>query len=199
MPLKLPRLPGNKRLINPDGTPTIAFSSWWQSVVQQVETSINGIQAALDAADAANAAADVATAAAADASAAAGSAQTAADSTTSEQSIANSGIINYTSPAIKAFISGNITVANHDRLYGNPTLNPTVAVTGDNFATPFVADDIVFIFYDDLTRAGGAVTYQTSLDSSDALQSGNRHSVGSVSIPTVGTTDGTPVLPRGVT
>jgi len=46
------------------GTPTIVFSRWWQSMAEQIENSINGIQAALDAAAAANAAADAANAAA---------------------------------------------------------------------------------------------------------------------------------------
>jgi len=50
MPLKLPRLPANQQLINADGTPTIVFSRWWQSMAEQIENSINGIQAALDAA-----------------------------------------------------------------------------------------------------------------------------------------------------
>jgi Flp pilus assembly protein TadG len=201
-PIKLPRLPANQKLINADGSATLTFSRWWQSIVEQVETAINGIIALpeIQAAIAeAQAAADAANAAAAAASTAATNAQSSASANTSEQSLVNSGMEGFTPPAIKVNSAGAVTVANHNRRYGNSTLNPTVAVAGATFSTGGTSGDIIYVFYDDPTRAGGAVTYQYSMDPADTVQGGVRHSIGSVIVPSTGSADGTPVLPVGVT
>lgn len=116
-----------------------------------------------------------------------------------EQSIVNSGIINVgTPPMISADDTGNIYLSDHERRYGNPAINPTVSVTGGS-ATEGLPGNRVYVYYDDPTRSGGAVTYQYSLDAADAIQGGDRHSVGSVEIPVTGTSDGTYVRPPGVT
>lgn len=52
--LRLPRLPQNSKLTNPDGTATIAFQRWWQRVVERIEDAINNAEAAQMAADAAS-------------------------------------------------------------------------------------------------------------------------------------------------
>lgn len=170
--------------------------------MQEIEGALNeilslpiieaAVAAALAAAAAANTAADNAQEAADDAAAA-----TAAQRT--ENSLVNSGVIDITTPPlISADSAGSITISNHKRKYGDPTLNPTVSVTGGVLATAFVAGDNVYVYYDDASRAGGAVTYQTSLNSANAVQGGNRHSVGAVTIPGAGTDDGTYVPPPGV-
>jgi len=58
--LKLPRLPTNQRLVERDGTATMAFTIWWQTFAKKIEDNINGINAALAAAAAAQATADAA-------------------------------------------------------------------------------------------------------------------------------------------
>jgi hypothetical protein len=207
MALKLPRLPSGFKIINRDGSPTDTFQLWWNNVAGQLELNINAITAALEAADIAIAAAESAQASADAADAAAAAAQTAADDATAatqqtaaEASIVNSGIINPLPVyMIRAFTSGNVTLSDHDRRYGDPTLNPTVAVDGDTVSTGQPAGEVIYVFYDDPTRAGGAVTYQWSLDPSDTIQGGNRHAIGSVTIPAAGTEDGTFVRPPGVT
>lgn len=193
-------------IVDAQGRPTTVFLNFINGTIQSLKNSVNdlidienAVEAANAAATAANDAAAAAQSAANDANDAATGAQATADATSSEQSLINSGLINYTPPAIEASITGAVTIANHDRVYGNPTLDPTVSVTGDTVMSGFIGDDLVYIFYDDPSRAGGAVAYQMSLDSSDAVQGGARHSVGSVVIPTIGTSEGIPVLPRGVT
>jgi len=198
MPLKLPRLPANQQLINADGTPTIVLSRWWQSMAEQIEASINGIQAALDAAAAANAAADAANAAADTAQGAADDAQAATDAAKEEQSLINSYVANFTGTSVlSSDTSGNVTIVNHDRVYGDSTLNPTVSVTGSVVASGQAAGTIVRIYYDDPFRAGGAVSYQWTTDASVAAQGGIRHSVGAVEVPATGTSDGGFVQPPG--
>lgn len=200
-PIKLPRLPANQRLINPDGTPTLIYSRWWQSVVQQVETAINGIielPGIQDAVAAAQAAADAANAAASAANDAAGNAQGVADSTAAEQSIINSYVTNFVgTSALTADSAGNVTVVDHDRVYGDSILNPTVPVDGSVIATGYAAGATARIYYDDPARAGGTVTYQFTTDAAVATQSGARHSVGAVEIPAAGTVDGGYVQPPG--
>jgi len=198
--LKLPRLPQNQQLIDSNGFPTTVYVLWWQQVVEQVENSINGIALALeaagialDAADAAQAAADVAIAAAADA-------QAAVDGTTAETSIVNSFPTNYTPYLLASNNTGDVDITLHDRQYGDTTLNPTVSVDPDTLATGAAVGDIVRVYYDDATRAGGTVTYQFTIDpAAPPVQGGDRHVIGSVEVPAAGVQTGIPVRPPGYT
>ena len=201
MPLKLPRLQAGFQIINPkDGTPTNAFIQWWQSVAEQAETAINGVEAALAAAGIALDAAEAADAAAAAADAAAANAQSSADATSSETSLVNSYVDNFTAPLISSDNLGNVTIATHDRVYGDPTLNPTVSVEGVTIATGEVNPSTGRISYDAPTRAGGAVTYLFTVDpATPPVQGGDTHSVGAVTIPAAGTQDGGFIRPPGYT
>jgi len=117
-----------------------------------------------------------------------------------ELSLINSGIINVvTPPMIEADSAGDITLSDHERRYGDPTLNPTVAVAGGLLTTGVASGTALYIYYDDTARAGGSVTYNYTTDPTDVVQSGNRHSIGSVTIPPTGTQEGIYVTPRGVT
>lgn len=196
-PLKLPTLPSGMAIVDPKtGAPNIVFMQWWFQTATAIEYSINGIADALAAAGIALDAAEVALAAAETAQTAADNAQTATDDLYSSQSLVQSGIENVvTPPLLQADNLGNITISDHDRRYGDGTV---VSVTGDSLATAYVSGDAVYVFYDDAARAGGAVTYQTSLDSADAVQSGDRHSVGAVTIPAAGSNDGNYVTPPGI-
>lgn len=131
---------------------------------------------------------------------AADNANAAADAVTSESSLVNSYPSNFTAPLISADNTGLVTIANHDRVYGDSTLNPTVAVTGDTIATGEAAGTIVRVYYNDPTRAGGAVTYLFTVDPADPpVQGGNTHVIGAVEIPAAGSVDGGYVRPPGYT
>lgn len=169
------------------GKPTFDFQRTWEQQGQAIEGAIQLLADALsavinaqDAADAANAAADAANAA--------------ADSVTAQSSLATSYVDKYVSPLISANSSGNVTIANHDRVYGDGT---TVSVIGGVVVTGLSNPDVARIYYDDPTRAGGAVSYQFTVDAAVAAQVNDRHSVGAVEIPAAGTQDGGGVLPPG--
>lgn len=191
--VRIPAIQQSQRAVDGDGRFDPAVLRALNTAFQQLVDALNGIaslpgiqdaiQAAQDAADAANAAAE--------------NAQNVADATTAEQSLNTSYVANFTPPLLSVDSTGSVTIANHDRVYGDSALNPTVAVTGGTFPSGFAAGDNVRVFYDDPTRAGGAVTYAFSLDPADAAQTGARHSVGAVIIPNTGTEPGFEVLPPG--
>ena len=83
--------------------------------------------------------------------------------------------------------TGSLVISNHIRRY--PDTHVDVAVTGGTIATGLAAGDVRSVSYDDLTRAGGAVTYVLTLDDTDAHISAAypaRHYVGYVSVPASG-------------
>jgi hypothetical protein len=177
--LQLPRLPTG---YTPD-----ELQFWWQQVVEAIEANearqdeaIEAIQAAQAAAENANAAAEAANEAAAE--------------ITSGSALSTSFIENFTPPVVSADNTGLVTIANHDRHYGDGTI---VAVTGDALATGEAAGTIVYIYYSDPTRAGGTVTYQYSTAAEDAAQIGDVHNVGAVEIPAAGTQSGGYARPPG--
>lgn len=192
---KLPRLPVRWEK-NPELT-----RRYWDEAMTKLESTLNAIlsipaiiaaladldsatQAALDAADAAQAAAD--------------NAQSAANDQARENSIVNSYVDNYTSPLISANLSGGITIANHDRVYGDQVLNPTVSVTGGMLATAAPPGSIVRVYYIDSARSGGSVSYLFTVDpAAPPVQGGDTHSVGAVEIPSVGFQDGRGMYPPG--
>lgn len=169
------------------------FILFWQQFCNTIE-QIPGLEQLI--ADA-EAAAIAAQAAADAAQVSADSAQTAADDVSTATSLENSWIIGFTPPLISADSAGNVTIANHQRQYAGEPLPTPVAVTGGVLATAFVNPDVVRVYYDQASRAGGVVTYQTTLDPNVAAQSGDRHSVGAVEIPAAGSQDGDPVRPPG--
>ena len=79
-----------------------------------------------------------------------------------------------------------ITIAAHTRHYGDGT---TVEVDGGTL-TGASASKQYFIYYDDEFRAGGAVTYQKTFVAADAVQDGNRHTVGTIGTSSDGTATG---------
>jgi len=196
MALKLPRLQSRVAVTDRAGMPDRAFHQWWDTFAKSLETAINdladsvaAIQAAQDAADAANAAA-----AAADAAAAA--AQGAADDAASTSALANSGVTGATITATDAGADTSITISGHTRVYGDGT---SVAVTGATL-TGRAYSTFYYVYYDQPSRAGGAVTYQTTTSETTAAQTGDRHLVGSVTTPAAAApdTDGNYVGAPGV-
>jgi len=176
MSLRATKFRGDQPIVDQQGRPTIPFLRQLNSNVDVV----SAIAAALEAADIALAAAETA--------------QAAADGATSESSLNSSYPANFVAPLVSANAAGNVVIANHDRIYGDGT---SVAVTGTVLTTGLPVGTVVRVYYDDPTRAGGAVPYQYTSDPTVAAQSGVRHSVGAVTIPNAGTSPGNPVLPPG--
>lgn len=188
MAVKLARLP-----VNWEKQPELV-RRYWDTTMTEIEKTLNAILAI----PAIEAALEDLDEAVANANSAAAAAQAAADSAKSNESLINSYISGFTAPLISADSSGNVTIANHQRVYGDSTLNPTRSVTGGTISTAAAANSTVRVYYSDPTRAGGAVTYQFTVDPATPMaQGGNIHSVGAVIIPATGTDDGNFVRPPG--
>lgn len=200
MTLKLPRLSSNIPIFDrATGLPTLAFVRFWDEVATRIETE-TGALAAAEAANAAALAADAAAAsanaAAAVADAAASSAQTTADTVTAQASLNNSFATGMTLTATDAGANATITISGHTRYYGDGS-NVSVtgsSVTGLSYSTKY------YVYYDQASRAGGAVTYAaTSTNATAFPTAGNpdRHYVGAVTTPAAaaGPNTGAPAVP----
>jgi len=116
-----------------------------------------------------------------------------------DRSVENSYVDDFTAPLISCDSSGNVTIANHDRVYGSPAINPTVAVTGGSLVTSASVGDVIDIYYKDPTRRGGAVTYLFYLNRASLVyQTGEIHSLGTVTVPSSGTANGSVIRPNGL-
>jgi hypothetical protein len=177
--LKLPRLPTNQQLVDANGFPTTVFVLWWAEFAEQIEASINGIALALEAAGIALDAADAAQTAADNADAAAAAAQGAANEVNAASALANSYVTGLTVTATDAGADVTIALSAHTRVYGDGTSVSVNAgnLTGQPYSTT------VYVYYDQASRAGGAVTYVATLNIDDVAQLNDRHSVASVITP----------------
>ena len=197
MNFKLKALQSAVAIVDKDGRPSMKLQREWEEqqkaivgAIQEIATAVDAVVLAQAAADAAQAAADTATAAAETA--------TAAIETANEVSaLTNSGITPVdVLTASDAGTDATITIDAHTRRYGDGSevsVN-SGALTGKAYGTTYS------VYYDDASRAGGAVTYVASTDEADAVQSGNRHSVGAVTTPISGgiIKNGIVVAPPGV-
>jgi hypothetical protein len=172
MPLKLPRLPTRFGIVDKAGQPVTAFQQWWQSFASKIEEAFNALADTVAAIAAAQAAADAANAAAAAASAAADIASTVA-------ALTASGVVGAVLTATDVGANVTVAITAHTRVYGDGTSASVNAgsVTGQPYST------LVYIYYDDAARTGGAVTYLASASQTTAAQTGNRHLVGQVLTP----------------
>lgn len=179
--LKLPRLPSDLQIVDPNGRPTVQFQTYWQQVIGQVENAVNGALDAIQAAGLAKQAAQQAQAAADQATVAADNASSAAGANAREQALVNS----YIMPAsVLSASPTQITVASHTRYYGDGT---SVSVTGAVLdATQ--AGDVDYVSYSDPMRTGGAVDYVVSTTA--PTQGMDIHVVGAVIIPATGSATG---------
>jgi hypothetical protein len=76
-----------------------------------------------------------------------------------------------------------ITISAHTRHYPQPDGSTVdVAVSGGSL-TGRAYSTTYYIYYDDPSRAGGAVTYQSTTSEATAAQIGDRHTVGGVTTP----------------
>jgi hypothetical protein len=187
----LPRLPPG--VVSPE------FQVWWQQVVEAIEAQESVQNDQIAAIAAAQAAADAANTAAAAADAAAASAQNTADDITDANALATSYVTGATITATDVGADVTITISAHTRHYPQPdgsTIDVSVSggsLTGRAYSTTY------YIYYDDASRAGGSVTYQSTTSEATAAQIGDRHTVGGVTTPAAAgaAKDGTYTRPPG--
>lgn len=202
-PIRLDRLLKFENITNPDGSPSQDYQTKWQRVMENIEASVNAVIDAQNAADAAtaaaataNAAAGAANTAATTAAGAAATANTAATAASSASALATSGTSGLTITATDIGASVTITISAHTRVYGDGT---SVAVTGGT-VTGLAYSTVYYIYYDQPSRAGGAVTYLSTTTQATAAQTADRHSLGAVTTPAAAAppATGRPNLPPGV-
>lgn len=190
---RLPRLPVNWR-----EQPQL-FERYWDDSSRKLEEALNtllsipAIEAAIVAANAAAAAANTA---ATTANTAANTAQTTANTNTAITALVNSYPTGVTLTATDAGANVTVTVSAHNRTYP-PSTTVSVnsgSVTGLAYSTTY------YIYYDDVPRTGGAVTYAATTSAATAAQVSNRHLVGSVLTPAAAAapSTGKNVQPPGV-
>lgn len=172
---KIPRFDRSLPIVEDNRTPTLPFHIWWDRAAKAIEQAITGIQSALEAAGIALDAAEVAQQAAADA-------QTAADSVGTVSKLSGSGVSGLTLTATDAGTDVTISISAHTRVYSDGT---SVSVNAGNF-TGMAYSTTYYIYYDDPTFAGGAVTYLTTTTQATAAQTNDRHLVGQVTTPAAG-------------
>lgn len=172
MPLKLPRLQSRFPVTEGNGLPARAFHQWWDTFAKSLETAINDLANSVATIAAAQAAADAA-------DAAARAARGAADSAAAQSALSNSGVTGVTITGTDAGANATVNITAHTRVYGDGTsvsVN-SGSVTGLSYST------LYYIYYDQASRLGGAVTYLATTSQATAAQTGNRHLVGSVTTP----------------
>lgn len=195
-PIRLPRFPSGWQNTQPQ-----LFERYWDEAMFSIEKNLNALlslplieQAVIDAqtaADTAQTAADAATTAA-------DAASTAALASATEASLVNSFPSTVSPPILSVASTGTITIFAHQRVYGDSSINPTVSVAGGSLVTGGTSGQVLRVYYDDPTRAGGAVTYLWTVDpAAPPVQGNNRHSVGVVTVPGAGSSDGSGVKPPG--
>jgi hypothetical protein len=181
MTIKIPDFQQSRAIVDKEGRPFADFLRSINQAFRVLVNNANATNAALEAASIANAAATAAMTAATDATTAAATAQLAADSTTEATALANSYVTGITIGATDAGTNATITISAHSRIYAYvpPT---TVSVTGGSI-TGLTYSTTYFIYYDQASRLGGAVTYVTTLNNVDVAQINDRHSVAQITTP----------------
>jgi hypothetical protein len=185
MSLQLPRLPQTE--------PTYPqWQVWWDEVASAVETAYDTLQDAIDAVAAAQAAADAANAAAATANAVAADIE-------ETNALGESYVSGATLSATDAGADATITISAHTRIYPNSDGTTTSVAVNGGSVTGLAYDTLHYIYYDDPTRTGGAVTYQATTNEETAAQIGDRHTVGAIKTPVAlaADTGGTSTRPPG--
>lgn len=162
---RLPRLQRQQSYWNTKGEPTAQMQGHHQMMCERIEARFADIEDVL--AQIQQAQADAAEA--------------------KQQSLATERKINLvnsrTEPVagvVSASSDGTVTIANHQRVYGDGT---SVNVTGGTLPGN-AQGSFVRVYYNDPARVGGAVTYLGTTD--EVVTEGDRHVVGGVNIPVAG-------------
>lgn len=185
----LPKLDRFIQVVQEDRTPNPTFHLFWQRFAEAIEDAIKGLEDADAAIEAALEAAGIAIQAAADAQQAADNAQQAADDAQSGAdgagsvaSLTDSGTADLTLDAIDNGVDATIQISAHSRVYGDGT----VVSVNSGIISGLLYDTYYYVFYDDPSRSGGAVTYQVTTIEANAAQINDRHLVGAVLTPESG-------------
>jgi len=179
MTVRLQRPDTRLPIVSNNGTMTVAFGLDLARLIDGIESALNAQADLIAGIAAANAAAAAANSAAAVAEAAAETAQTVADDATSALGLQNSYVTGLTLSATDAGSNATVTISAHTRVYGDGT---SVSVTGGSLtAQPY--STTLWVYYDQASRAGGAVSYVATATQSVAVQNGDRHVVGAVITP----------------
>lgn len=197
------RLSRGVPIVDKNGSPSSWFHSRDQKILEQIEAQfaaqqeqIDAIAAAQAAAAAANAAASAAQTAADSADAAATGAQGAAEAVAAASALQGSYVGGVSMSGTDAGSNSTVSISAHTRYYAD---NTSVAVSGGS-VTGLAYSTTYFIYYDQPSRLGGAVTYAATTSETTAAQIGDRHLVGSVTTPAAlaADTGGKYVRPPGV-
>lgn len=207
---RLERLQRAVSIVDGSGLPTVQFQLFWQRTAEAIEgalasiTDVNASQQelldqiaeVLGITETLNEAVVAAQQAADAANLAAGNAQGAADTAESNSSLATSGTTGLSIGAADAGTNVTVSISAHSRIYGDGT---TVAVSSGSI-TGLAYSTTYYLYYNDPTRAGGAVTFQATTNQADAAQIGDVHSLGAVATPAAAAppSAGRPNLPPGV-
>lgn len=105
--------------------------------------------------------------------------QAALGTITTDTSLSNSYVDGLTIEAFNDGATCHVDISAHTRVYGDGTSVPVNGGTISGLAH----DTVIRVYYDQASRAGGAVTYQWTSDPSTAAQTGIRHSVGATVTP----------------
>lgn len=165
MALNLPRLIKTLPIVDSNtGQPDYAFMQWMDQFAKEIEKSVEDI---LQAQSTAN------------------YAKTTAESAQDTAKLSNSGTDNLTITSTDAGSDASVTISAHTRLYsdGTSVSVDSGSITGLSYST------LYYIYYQDSSFAGGAVTYQTTTDMATAAQAGDTHLVGSVTTAASGGVD----------
>lgn len=171
MAFRLPRLDRNAKLVNPDGTPSLAFQRWWQSTVDAIEGQEGGQDSLI--ADLAAAIARI----------------EANEAATDAVTLANDISASWITPgavltATDAGTDATITVADFTRVYD---IAPAVAITGGAL-TGLAYSTQYAVYYDDTTQANATPTFVATTATSTARHNyiAGRHYVDTITTPASG-------------
>ena len=186
--IRIPDFQQSQAIVDKEGKPVGVFLRYLNSAFQSLVNNANATNAALAAAGIAQAAAVAANTAATGAQTAANTAQTAAntaqdaaDATIEATALANSWVTGLTVTATDAGANATITISAHTRNYAYDPVT-TKAVNGGSL-TALAYDTTYYIYYDQASRLGGAVTYVVTTVATNVAQVNNRHSVATVRTP----------------
>lgn len=194
MTLRLTRLDAGIPIVTSDGRPTQQFLRIFNGALGSIEASFNTLEETTEDIEELLTTVILLNELIVEAEEAIEAAEEATATITASDSLAKSWVENFTPPVVSADNTGLVTIADHDRHYGN---GDVVSVDNDTLATGQAAGTKVYIFYEDAARAGGAVTYQFSTNEAGAAQIGDVHNVGAVEIPAAGTNSGGYARPPG--
>jgi hypothetical protein len=169
-PIRIPNFQQARAIVDKDGRPSADFLRYINKAFQDIQNSANAVIAAQNAADAANAAA--------------ANANAAATAVTDASALANSYPTGLTITATDAGTDVTIAISAHTRVYAYEPPTSVSVNAGGFTAQPY--DTLLYIYYSQPSRAGGAVTYQITTDATLVAQLGDVHSVGRVLTPASG-------------